>query len=464
MTIKEEKNVDIKKLVPNPNNPRHIKDDKFKKLVKSIKDFPEMLDARPIVVDEDMVVLGGNMRLKACISAGLTHVPIIKVSDISDEKKKEFIVKDNVGYGEWDFDILLEDYDKEILLDWGLDIPKGKASKDEIVNKLSDGFIVPPFSILDTRGGEWQERKKVWNEYLKEEGESREETLGKKTELTYGDISNRDSGPVQSMAPTVSLFDPVIAEVMFHWFAPEKSNIIDPFAGDIRKGAVASFVGHNFTGIELRTEQYEVNKKQIERLEVSNNLKYINDDGRNVDKHIEENSQDMIFSCPPYYDLEEYSDMENDASNQDTYEEFIAILDEAYTKAIKTLKDNRFAVVVVGDLRTKKDGYYYNFHEDIKFIFNKNGMPLYNELILIEMGGTAALRAGQLMTHRKTVKTHQNVLVFHKPESGKNPEIESVYRKVFVFHKGDPKEIKHNFKKIEYKNIDIPENNKDNDE
>ena len=98
--------IDIKKIILNSNNPRVIKDDKFKKLVKSIKEFPEMLEVRPIVVDDDMVVLGGNMRTKACIEAGLKEVPVIKFNNLSEEKKKEFIVKDNVGYGEWEFDIL----------------------------------------------------------------------------------------------------------------------------------------------------------------------------------------------------------------------------------------------------------------------------------------------------------------------------------------------------------------------
>jgi FKBP-type peptidyl-prolyl cis-trans isomerase 2 len=112
--------VDIKTLVMNPNNPRTIKDDKFKKLVKSIKEFPEMLDVRPIVVDEDMVVLGGNMRLKACLSAGLKEVSIIKFNDLDEEKKKEFILKDNQSFGEWD-NSLLSTWDKDMLLDSGFE-------------------------------------------------------------------------------------------------------------------------------------------------------------------------------------------------------------------------------------------------------------------------------------------------------------------------------------------------------
>lgn len=115
------KKVDISKVIMNPNNPRVIRDDKFKKLVKSIQDFPEMLDIRPIVVDENDIVLGGNMRLKACQSAGLKEVPIIKVSQLTEEQKKEFIVKDNVGFGEWDWEMLNNDWDKKLLVDYGFE-------------------------------------------------------------------------------------------------------------------------------------------------------------------------------------------------------------------------------------------------------------------------------------------------------------------------------------------------------
>lgn len=109
-------------LKTNPNNPRIIKDDKFKKLVKSIQEFPEMLEKRPIVVNKEMVVLGGNMRLKACIEAGLKEIPTL-IADWSEEKQREFIIKDNVSGGEWDWDALANDWDTEQLNDWGLDIP-----------------------------------------------------------------------------------------------------------------------------------------------------------------------------------------------------------------------------------------------------------------------------------------------------------------------------------------------------
>ena len=125
----------INEIKPNPNNPRIIKDNKFKQLVKSIQDFPQMLELRPIVIDENNMVLGGNMRLKACIEAGMTDVPVIHANNLSEEKKKEFIVKDNVGYGEWDWDDLANNWDEQELTEWGLDIPnfdtEGFADKNK---------------------------------------------------------------------------------------------------------------------------------------------------------------------------------------------------------------------------------------------------------------------------------------------------------------------------------------------
>ena len=115
--------IKISKIKSNPNNPRLIKDDKFFKLVKSIKEFPEMLKLRPIVVNDDLIVLGGNMRLKACKDAGLKEVHIIKASEFTAEQQREFIVKDNVGFGEWDWNMIANEWDTEQLDDWGLDLP-----------------------------------------------------------------------------------------------------------------------------------------------------------------------------------------------------------------------------------------------------------------------------------------------------------------------------------------------------
>jgi hypothetical protein len=122
--------VKINSIKTNPKNPRLIKDDKFKKLVNSIKEFPQMLELRPIVVDENNIILGGNMRHKACIEAGLKEVFIVQAKDLTEQQKDEFIVKDNVGFGEWDWDILANEWDSELLNDWGLFVPEMTTEVD----------------------------------------------------------------------------------------------------------------------------------------------------------------------------------------------------------------------------------------------------------------------------------------------------------------------------------------------
>jgi ParB-like chromosome segregation protein Spo0J len=125
----------ISKIKANPNNPRIIKDDKFQKLVKSIQEFPQMLEIRPIVVNDEMIVLGGNMRLKACQEAGIKEIPIIKASNLTEEQQKEFIIKDNVGFGEWDWNELANVWDSEKLNQWGLDVPVFEGNLDEFFNQ-----------------------------------------------------------------------------------------------------------------------------------------------------------------------------------------------------------------------------------------------------------------------------------------------------------------------------------------
>jgi DNA modification methylase len=136
--------VNINKVRTNPNNPRIIKDDKFQKLVKSIQEFPQMLEIRPIVVNDEMIVLGGNMRLKACQEAGIKEIPIIKASNLTEEQQKEFIIKDNVGFGEWDWNDLANNWDANELSEWGLDIPGFEA---EVLEAEEDDFAAPEGGI-----------------------------------------------------------------------------------------------------------------------------------------------------------------------------------------------------------------------------------------------------------------------------------------------------------------------------
>jgi len=141
--------IDIKSIKLNPDNPRLIRDDKYKKLVQSIKDFPQMLEIRPIVVNSDMIILGGNMRLKACQEAGLKQILIIKADDLTEEQQKEFIIKDNVAFGEWDWDILANQWDELKLVEWGLDIENnnfdpGNEFEQGQLDELEPKIIICP--------------------------------------------------------------------------------------------------------------------------------------------------------------------------------------------------------------------------------------------------------------------------------------------------------------------------------
>ena len=160
--------VKIGKIKTNPNNPRLIKDDKFKKLVKSIKEFPEMLEIRPIVVDKDNIVLGGNMRLRACQEAGLKEVHILQADQLTEKQQREFIIKDNVGFGEWNWDDLANEWDTEELENWGLDLPVFNSFDDskeyEIENDL--WFLNIEFES-EENAQEWYEKLKKENLNIK---------------------------------------------------------------------------------------------------------------------------------------------------------------------------------------------------------------------------------------------------------------------------------------------------------
>lgn len=152
----------INEIKLNPNNPRLIKDDKFEKLVKSIKEFPEMLDIRPIVVNSDMVILGGNMRFKACKEAGLKEIPVIVADNLTEEQQREFLIKDNTSGGEWDFEVLANEWDNEQLEDWGLDLVGFDIDSDEFGEDFSlpDGDKAPFQQMTFTLADEQAEQIK----------------------------------------------------------------------------------------------------------------------------------------------------------------------------------------------------------------------------------------------------------------------------------------------------------------
>jgi ParB-like chromosome segregation protein Spo0J len=163
----------ISSIKSNPNNPRVIKDDKFEKLVKSIKEFPKMLEIRPIVVNDEMIVLGGNMRLKACKAAGLKEVPVIKASELTENEQRQFIIKDNVSGGEWDWDMLANEWDSEQLEEWGLDVPifDSESESTDLSSTIENLYRIE----ITCKDEEHQE--KIYNKLIEEGYECRLLTL-----------------------------------------------------------------------------------------------------------------------------------------------------------------------------------------------------------------------------------------------------------------------------------------------
>lgn len=267
---------------------------------------------------------------------------------------------------------------------------------------LRDKFIEPPFSILDTKSGNWQRRKKLWG------------TLGIKSEIGRdAKVINMDTTAKENnTANYVSIFDPALCEVLYHWFCPKNGSILDPFAGGSVRGIVANKLGFNYTGIDIREEQIQSNYQQGNEILGDKCPKWIcNDSNKELD--LFDCSFDMVFSCPPYADLEVYSDLDGDISNK-PYKDFLLLYESIIEKSCKLLKSGGYACFVVGEVRDK-NGYYIGFVPDTIKAFEKAGVKFYNEAILLNAIASASMRANGNMKSQKLVKVHQNVLIFKKP-------------------------------------------------
>lgn len=315
-------------------------------------------------------------------------------------------------------------------------------------NLLADRFLVPPFSVFDTKQGYWMNRKRDWvaigiqselgrgdnltynlgsfdyEEEKKYQADKKKSKFGKS--LPEG-FDEEKYGIKQRQA--TSIFDPVLCEIAYRWFALPNAKVLDPFAGGSVRGIVAGVLGLDYTGIDLSGAQVEANKAQWQELNTKftalrGKADWVVGNSENS-KELAKGKYDMIFSCPPYYDLEVYSDNPEDLSAMGTYKDFLKSYRLVIANAVSMLKEDSFAVFVVGDVRDKKTGEYYNFVGDTVEAFKDAGTMYYNEGILLNSIGTLPLRVPkQFNAGRKLGKQHQNVLVFYK---------------------GDPKRIKDKF-------------------
>lgn len=312
----------------------------------------------------------------------------------------------------------------------------GEAIKPKASGVLARKFTVPPFSVLNARDGAWQDRKRAWISLGIKSEVGRGENLTKLSEeARSGNLDHyragkrggllgiseqarklaggydEDDGEMKQTSGT-SVFDPVLAELAYSWFCPPKGTILDPFAGGSVRGVVASLLGYQYTGIDLRAEQIEANREQAKAICSEPLPAWIEGDSRGLGS-IEVPPADFVFSCPPYADLERYSDDPRDLSTLD-YPAFREAYRDIIAASVSKLKQGRFACFVVGDIRDPA-GIYRNFTGDTISAFEAAGARYYNEAILVTVCGSLPIRVGkQFAAGRKLGKTHQNVLVFCK--------------------------------------------------
>jgi DNA modification methylase len=271
---------------------------------------------------------------------------------------------------------------------------------------LRERFMEPPFSVLDTKGGAWQARKRQWKQL------GIESHLGRPgVDLLKNGFNLQKYG--RDKMPEVSIFDPALCELIYNWYCPKDGSILDPFAGGSVRGIVANYLGYKYTGIDIRQEQIDSNREQAIKLLPANNqpIYYVGDSNKVLPDLIPQ--YDLIFSCPPYADLEVYSNDPCDLSTMD-YNWFKLNYNDIIQKSVSKLKPGGYACFVVGDMRDKK-GFYRDFVSHTKFAFIEAGALLYNEAILLQPLGTAMLRAGKIFeAGKKLTKVHENVLIFKK--------------------------------------------------
>lgn len=421
--------VKLSEIAPYANNSRTHSLEQVNQLAASFDKFGY---TNPILVDENSMIVAGHGRVMAAqavyAAGGVLKTPdgralpkgtILAVSCAGwdEATRRAYIIADNklalnagwddkklaeelAALDDMDFDLSVIGFTDEELEDL---LPEehgdGTGEPPPPNGNLAEMFGAPPFSVLDTRQGYWQERKKAWAEIIQDKGESRQNTLAAEGNLVAG------------INDGVSILDGALAEIMCAWFAKAGFDAFDPFAGDSVFGYVAAKQGLNFTGIELRKEQAKLNQDRLKKAKLPG--KYICDDSLNMDKHIKDNSMDFIFSCPPYADLEVYSDNPADLSTM-SHADFLKVYETILQKTYAKLRDNRFAVITISEVRGK-DGQYIGIVPHTINLMVAAGYKFWNEIILVNTLGTLPQRAGKSMqASRKVGRTHQNILVFYK--------------------------------------------------
>ena len=294
--------------------------------------------------------------------------------------------------------------------------PKEEIALDKQVKEeqssLYDKYVLLPLSSMLLQNPHAVARRKYWEEQGLVAGE------GRNTDVYEGLPADAST----NVKHKSSSFNPVLCEVVYKWFAPENAFVIDPFAGGITSAAVASRLGLKFVGFDIRKEQIDSNYASFSRFEQGNDIKPLwicGDSKKAVPEFLAktEEKPNFFFTCPPYWNLEKYSELEGDISNIKSYEDFLREYKEILKVSLSSLQEGDYAAIVVGDIRDEFTGYMLNFDSTTIEYFKEFGFELANRIFVANHAGSATLRADKYMRYKKVVKTHQDLLVFQKPYS-----------------------------------------------
>lgn len=287
------------------------------------------------------------------------------------------------------------------------------------VSALKDRFGTNPFSVLRADTGEWIKQKRQWEEIIHDVADNVRNTTAKGNTPYINNFEKEDfKGAKSPNAGMISTFDPFLCELLIKWFSEEGALILDPFAGGVVRGAVSALLNRYYIGFDINELQVKHNFKQWKEIEEKYNTEaepfWATGDADELLDNLIDSYYNLVLTCPPYYNLERYTDNAEDLSNKSTYKEFIDKYTAIIKKCSNKLKNGGYCILVVEEIRDK-NGNFYGFVPDTIRVCQEAGLNYYNEMILMNPIASLGIRSTKyFVTSRKVGRHHQNVLVFKK--------------------------------------------------
>lgn len=471
-------NLKIDDLKFDKTNPNQLNQQQMHALRESMSKFGYLT---PVIVDQNNLIADGEHRVLVYKEFGLTEIPGFKLNLETDIDRRMLRQVMNKLRGQ--HDLPMDALELQMILESGennlKDLSELLAQDSNVLKRIIEEYTpgikdykeidgvafgngsiaanwgVPPFSVLDRRTETWQKRRKQWIDFGIASEQGREDVLlfGKHLNIRIGPITKQGE-PQKDYRPTVSVFDPVIAEIMIRWFClPEqRARIIDPFSGGSVRGIVSSFFSHEYVGLDLNPRQIDANERQYRALQdrmPENHIKptWLLGDSYAIDEKLNQLNQepfDFCLTSPPYFHIEHYSDDPHDLNNL-TYSDFKQRYTHIITSLAKHMKENTFIAWNVGNARDNSnegDGFYMNQPDLTAQAFKEAGFKLYNELILVHPIYTLPFRLNGMFLPKRTIpRQHEFIQVFY---NGSKKSIPRINPKIVEIPKYEPDETEPN--------------------